>query len=304
VVHEQSENWQAGGGSAIERNADQFEQRWRLGLNMHPKWLGNGTAEDFLLPLRHLGLCVLEFTLNLSSPDWPEVHVLIEECHKLGFQLSFHAPYKGPYNPAGFSTGERGKIERLFRPAISYATRIAEEAGPTTLVIHGAKRKGPRADLRRDTEAFLGWILEEAPGLRPAIELLIRDETTSKIGDNKAEVVEIVSALDSPEVGICWDLGHDTYNGSLPVPPGFLPLVHHVHVHDIAPDGRDHCPVLFGKVPYEKYLYQLAGVNYRKSVILEVNGYHVSFIAEAEGMNSYQILQSCFRTLNQARGTK
>jgi sugar phosphate isomerase/epimerase len=299
VVRERDENWQVGGGSPIECGADEFEQTWRLGLNMHPKWLGDGTAADFLLPLRRLGLRVLEFTLNLSSPDWPETQCLIVECRKLGFQLSFHAPFKGPYNLAGFSRDERSKLERLFRPAIDFAAQIAEEAGPTTIVIHGAKGKGPRADLRRDTEAFLDWILEEGPGLRPAIELLIRDESTSKIGDNKAEIVEIVSALDSPKVGICWDLGHDTQNGSLPIPPGFLPLVHHVHVYDIAPDGRDHCPILFGTVPYEKYLHQLAGAGYCKSVILEVNGYHVSRIADAEGRDSYQILQSCFRTLNQ-----
>ena len=65
-----------------------------LGLNMHPLWLGDGRAEDFLNPLKELGLNVLEFTLNLSSPDWPEMRSLIEECHRLGFRLTFHAPYK------------------------------------------------------------------------------------------------------------------------------------------------------------------------------------------------------------------
>ena len=67
-----------------------------LGLNMHPKWLGGGRAEDFLFPLRERELNVLEFTLNLSSPDWPEMCSLIEEGRRLGFGVTFHAPYKGP----------------------------------------------------------------------------------------------------------------------------------------------------------------------------------------------------------------
>lgn len=283
----------------MEKRRNPCEQEWLLGLNMHPKWLGDGTAEDFLLPLRELGLSVLEFTLGISSPDWPEMNSLIEECHRLGFQLSFHAPYKGPYNPAGFSRGERDKVERLYRPAIEYAARIAEEAGPTTLVVHGAKGNRPRGELRRDTETFLAWILEEAPGLRPSLELLVREENTAKIGDNKAELVKIVSGLGSPKAGICWDLGHDARNGSVAVPPGFIPSVSHVHLHDIAPDGQDHCPLLFGNVPYEKHLRQLVGAGYRKAVILEVNGYLVSRFAVAEGKHPYQILRSCLLKLGQ-----
>lgn len=274
---------------------------WQLGLNMHPKWLGDGTAEEFLLPLSEIGLSVLEFTLDLSSSDWPAMHLLIEECRQLGFQLSFHAPYKGPYNPVGFSTGERDKIERLYGPAIGYAARVAEETGPSTLVVHGAKGNYPRGELLQDTKAFLGWILEVAPCLCPSIELLVRDENRCKIGDNYGDLVTLVPALGSSRIGICWDLGHDARNGSLPLPPGFIASVHHVHVHDIAPDGRDHCPLLFGNVPYEMRLRQLAGVGYRKAVILEVNGYYVSHFAAREDKRPSQMLQSSLRKLGQSK---
>lgn len=268
-----------------------------LGLNMHPNWLVGGRAEDFLFPLRERGLRVLEFTLDLSSPDWLNMHSLIEECHRLGFGISFHAPYKEPYNPAGFLRGERDKVERLYRPALAYAARIAEKAGPTTLVVHAAKGNSPREELRCDTRAFLAWIVEEFPSLRSSIELLVREERANKIGDNKAELVEIVSGLGSPEVGICWDLGHDARNGSVAAPPGFIALVRHVHLHDISPDGEDHCPLIFGSVPYEKHLRQLIGVGYRGTIILEVNGYLVSRFAAAKGVHPSQILWDNFREL-------
>ena len=263
----------------------------QLGLNMHPLWLGDGRAENFLFPLRERGLSVLEFTLNLSSPDWPEMCSLIEEGHRLGFGITFHAPYKDPHNPAGFSRGEREKIERLYRPALAYAARVAEEAGPTILVVHGAKGNRPREELCRDTRAFLAWIVEEFPALCPSIELLVREERANKTGDNKDELVEIVSGLGSPKVGICWDLGHDARNGSVAAPPGFIASVRHVHLHDISPDGYDHCPLIFGSVPYEDHVRRLGQTGYRGAIILEVNGYLVSRFAAAAGSYPFQILQ-------------
>jgi len=139
--------------------------------------------------------------------------------------------------------------------------------------------------------------VEDFPNLCPSIELLVREENTNKIGDNKAELVKIVSALGLPGVGICWDLGHDARNGSKAVPPGLVPLVRHLHVHDISPDGEDHCPLIFGNVPYEKHLRRLVGAGYRGIIVLEVNGYRVSHLAAAERVHPFQILCDSFREL-------
>lgn len=276
--------------------------RPQLSLNMHPKWLKGSTASEFLLPLRELGLTALEFTLNLSSSDWPEMSSLIEECCRLGFQIHFHAPFKGTYNLAGFSGAKMKEVESLYRPAIEYAVCIARETThPPILVVHGAKGDHPRRKLRQDTEAFLTWILDKFPSLYPSLELLFRERDKTKIGDNKVELVEIVSKLSSPRVGICWDMGHDAHNimdgGDPAIPPGFIPLVNHVHVHDIAPDGEDHCPLLFGNVPYEKHLSQLIRVGYRRAITLEVNGYLISRFAAAEGKHPDQILKHSLRKL-------
>jgi sugar phosphate isomerase/epimerase len=277
----------------LERGGD----RPRLGLNMHPRWVGDGTPGAFLVPLQELGLSVLEFGLNLTSPDWPEMHVLIEACHQLGFQLSFHAPFKGPYNPAGFCGPKRGELEALYAPAMRYAARCAEERGPVSLVVHGAKGSRPREALRRDTVAFLTWILQEWPDVCPSLELLYRDGDVVKIGDNKPELVELVSDLGLSEAGICWDLGHDARNGSKPVPPGFLAWVRHVHVHDISPAGEDHCPLIFGNVPYAYHLRCLGQVGYGGAIILEVNGDHVCDLAAVRGAQPVRLLEDSFRQL-------
>jgi sugar phosphate isomerase/epimerase len=270
-----------------------------LGLNMHPKWVENARTEDFLFPLRELGLSVLEFTLNHAASEWPQMCCLIQECHRLGFTISFHAPYKGRYNPAGFSSEDMDRIKRLYEPAIRYAASVAQAAGPTTLVVHGAKGKSPREELWRDTTAFLAWLVKEFPALHPSIELLVKDEGGNKIGDNKAELVQLVSSPELPTVGICWDLGHDVRNGSLAAPPGFMTSVCHVHVHDISPIGQDHSPLVFGNVPYADDLRQLTQAGYHDAVILEVNGYLVSRFAKMQGIRPFEILRDNLSLLRQ-----
>lgn len=272
----------------------------QLGLNMHPKWLQGGPPEAFLLPLRDMGLRALEFPLDLTASDWPEMDALISACRALGFRLSFHAPYKGPYNAARFLGLQRERIERLLEPVIGYAAAVAREDGPTTLVVHGAKGKDTREALRRDTEALLSWIRERAPNLYPALELRVREPDVIKVGDSKADLLAVVSQSRVPRVGICWDLGHDARNGSAAAPPGFIKRVTHVHVHDLSPQGEDHYPLLFDNAPYRNSLRRLRRAGYAGPLILEVNGYFVARIAKEEGIPFIQILRESFQEIADA----
>jgi sugar phosphate isomerase/epimerase len=112
-------------------------------------------------------------------------------------------------------------------------------------------------------------------------------------------LVEIVSGLDSLRTGICWDLGHDARNGSLPAPPGFIASVRHVHLHDISPGGEDHNPLVFGNVPYEKRLRQLIRADYKGAAILEVDGHRVARFAATQGKHPRQVLQDNLSRLTQ-----
>lgn len=272
----------------------------QLGLNMHPKWLQGGAPEAFLLPLREIGLRVLEFHPDPRSPDWPEIDALVEACRALGFGVSFHAPHKEPYHVAGFLGPERKRIERLFEPVVDYAAAVAGEHGPTPLVVHGAKGTTTREELWRDTEAFLSWIHDRAPNLRPALELRIRESHVTKIGDSKAELLAYVSRSRVSRVGICWDLGHDARNGATAAPPGFVERVTHVHVHDLSPRGEDHNPLLFGNAPYRDALQRLRQVGYRGPLILEVNGHLVGRVAREKGVSAMEVLRRSFREISEA----
>lgn len=281
---------------SVEETAGEIQ----LGLNMHPKWLEGGTPEDFLSPLAEVGLRVLEFPLALASHDWPPTDALIQACRALGFRVSFHAPHKGPYNPEGFSGSQRQRIQRLFDPAVGYAAAVAGEDGPTTLVVHGAKAEDDRDALRRDTELFLSWICERAPNLRPALELRVRAPDVIRVGDNKADLLAVVSASGVPGLGICWDLGHDARNGATSPPPGFVERVTHVHVHDLSPRGDDHYPLVFDNARYRHNLRRLYRSGYGGAVILEVNGHFVARIARDWDVPAIDIISESLQRVIEA----
>lgn len=269
----------------------------QLGLNMHPRWLGNGPPEAFLVPLRDIGLRVMEFFLNPSAPGWPEIDALIGVSRAIGFRVSFHAPFRGPHNLTGFSGPERQRIERLFEPVVGYAAAIAREDGPTTLVVHGAKGVGTREELRGDTEAFLNWTQARAPDVRPALELRVGEPGVTKVGDSKAELLSFVSQSSVSGLGICWDLGHDARNRSEAATPGFIARVAHVHVHDLSPRGVDHYPLLFNNSPYRRALKRLYNIRYEGSLIFEVNGQFVARVAQERSVSPMQILQHSFEQI-------
>jgi sugar phosphate isomerase/epimerase len=240
-------------------------------------------------------LCLLEFTLNVTAPDWPEIDSLVQTSGALGFGLSFHAPYKGPYNPRGFSGRRRRELEELFAPVLEYAAAVGRTERPTPLVVHGAKGADARAALRRDTIAFLTWIQTQRANLCPVLELRVREEDTVKIGDSKADLMVTVSRWGTRRGGICWDLGHDARNAAETIPPGFIEHVRHVHVHDLSPHGKDHYPLVFEDDFTRHHLGDLCRAGYDRALILEVDGHIVTRLARERYTTSTRILRESLR---------
>jgi sugar phosphate isomerase/epimerase len=251
----------------------------QLGFNFHPKWLALTTsAEAFLRPLQKAGITAVEFTLHPTDSEWRAFPTLIAECQRLGLRCHFHAPYDDPYNVAGFSGEAREEVEALYRPAIALAVHFAAlNDGPTTLVVHGARATDrSHAQLLQDTVAFLEWLLSQSAGLRVAVENLPLHPALIKIGTSHRDLMEIVESVRTPDVGICWDLGHDVLLGATSPPNrAFLRQVIHVHVHDIDAEGVDHYPLVYGRVPYRSWLRPLVKEGFAGCVTLEVSGYHI-----------------------------
>lgn len=274
----------------------------QLSFSLHPMWLGDGTAAEFLDPLREAGLTAVEFTLHPHEPGWEDFPPLIAECQQLGLHCHFHAPYHEPYNAAGFTGDRQAEIEALHRPVVEMAARFAaRNDGPTTLVIHGARAQRPHETLYRDTVAFLEWLLSLKTGLRLALENLPPKPDLVKIGSNRDEVRAIVAGIDSPQLGICWDMGHDVLAGVTALPEKvFLRRVIHVHAHDINDEGVDHFPLIFGRVPCARWLRALAATGYERCVTLEVSGRRTGIAGGKDPASVRQLLVDSLRQLNDA----
>ncbi len=247
----------------------------QLGFGLHPKWLANTTREEFLAPFKAAGMSVLEFTLHPNTDEWDAMQALAEECVRAGYRCHFHAPYNKPFDPAGFAGGRRAEIQRLYAPALELVERLAEEQhSDPALVIHGATADAPRAELRRDTEQFLAWVLSETRHARPMFEILAHKPPLTRTGESRDEVLDVVRGLSAPRLGICWDLGHDYLLGYAELPsPDFLRAVRHVHIHDTNSAREDHFPLVYGNVPWQNDLSALVRVGFEGAVIMEINGY-------------------------------
>ena len=253
----------------------------QFGFGLHPKWLGNGTREQFLAPLKAAGMSVLEFTLHPNTDEWESMRALAEECARAGYHCHFHAPYQSPFTIAGFATTQRDAIQRMYVPALELAERLAEEHRfQPSLVIHGTTANASsRAELRRDTEEFLAWVLTETKHSHLMLENLPPKPGFTRTGESREETLDIVRQINHPRLAMCWDLGHDYLLGYTELPQAdFLSAVGHVHIHDINAAREDHFPLIYGNVPWQADLRALASVGFDGAVIMEINGYRAQAV--------------------------
>jgi sugar phosphate isomerase/epimerase len=251
-----------------------------LGFGLHPKWLTNRSLEEFLAPFKAAGMSVLEFTLHPNTDEWQAMQALAEECVRAGYRCHFHAPYQSLFAIAGFSTTRRAAIQQMFAPALELVERLAEDQHfDPALIIHGATADAPRAELRRDTEAFLRWVLAETRHARLMLEILPPKPPLTRTGESRDEVLDIVRAMNQRRLGMCWDLGHDYLLGYTELPSNeFLSAVRHVHIHDTNAAREDHFPLIYGNVPWQADLRALARVGFDGAVIMEINGYRAQAV--------------------------
>jgi sugar phosphate isomerase/epimerase len=251
--------------------------RVRIGFSMHPRWTGERGLEDFLRPLRQVGLSALEFELDDRLEDWPAFGPLMKASFEMGLALSFHAPYRQPHSLVGFAGNGRAHIQADVSPLLAVAETWAQ-LSPTCrrVVVHAAVGRAPAdpAALAADTHAFLAWVLEAYPDL----ELALENNHPARPGEVKAgvapqDVLALIAAVDNPRLNACWDLGHDFLRaGGAEPSAAWLAKVVHVHVHDINEIGVDHYPLVFGNVPVEAWLRAWKAQGGRGGAVLELKG--------------------------------
>lgn len=250
-----------------------------IGFAMHPLWLTGGDLESFINPLRESGLRSLEFEIDSNLPGWEQFEPLMEECSKIGLEICFHAPYRPPFSLCGFRGGRRDEIITANLPLWSLADSWAQHNHfRTEIVLHGATSKQSSiAELHEDTRAFIIYALDAFPHLTIALENLdVAKPGVTKFGERRDDVLALVTEIDHPRLGICWDTGHDIRHGVSEDPPTeWLERVVHVHVHDLDDNGEDHFPLVFGTVPNQRWIKLLLDAGLEGTITLELKGGHL-----------------------------
>jgi len=238
---------------------------------------GDGDILEFLYDS---GVRAVETPVGVDT-DEHELMEHVRKCCEAGFRVSFH-PYteRTPANPAFFDLSEANPCcelhERFFRLAAIAAELQDRQA---TVNIHPAAEllELSRDELVEQSVRFFQWAgrwcKTNTPAVHPVAELQIRpnpEEDIQRIGDRYEELLEIVERSDT---GACWDFGHAVMNSrrfgdSLEPPPQLLHRIAHVHCHDI--DVEDHQQLIFGNVPWDRFLRHLVNAGFDGTVILEV----------------------------------
>ena len=262
-----------------------------IGFNIHPLWLSGTDLESFISPLRDNGLRSLEFEVDSNLPGWEKFEPLMESCSDIGMEICFHAPYRPPFSLHDFCGNRRDEICNINKPLWSLADSWGlRNSFRTEIVVHGATlRQSPLlpnaireesseqrtlAKLSEDTKDFITWALETFPNLTIALENLdLAKPGVIKFGERREDVLALVTEIDHPRLGICWDMGHDIRHGVTQDPSReWLEQVVHVHVHDIDDSGEDHFPLVFDKVPNEHWIQLLMDAGMEGTITLELKG--------------------------------
>jgi len=264
---------------------------------------------DILGFLRKCGIDAVETPIRPTTDD-SRLFDHVRLCNDAGFRVSVHPYTEGkPSNPGLFSMDVGNPCRTMHERFLGLAAETAAiQQAETVINIHPAAggRDISRPMLVQQSIRFFSWAQEwciaHAAGVHPTAELQIRpdsDEPIQRTGDTYSELLHIAQ---NSGTDVCWDFGHAFMNArrfGLPLdPPAELQaLVAHVHCHDANTD--DHQPLLFGNVPWKRFLNSLTDNGFDGTVILEVPPRHCLSVGGIEGLE--QSLRSMVERIETSR---
>lgn len=251
-----------------------------VGFSQHDTYRRLYGDRDILGFLRGAGVKTVEAPIGLAT-DERQVMEHVKQCSEASLNVSFH-PYteRTPANPAFFSPSGDNACREIHERFMGLAAKAARlQRAETVINVHAAadSQKSSRDTLVDQSIRFFRWAREwcsaHALHVCPVAELQIRpnmEESIQRTGDDYAELLSIA---EQSGVDVCWDLGHAFMNSrrfdvALDPPEALLRRVVRVHCHDV--DREDHQPLLYGNVPWQRFLASLVKVGFDGTVLLEV----------------------------------
>lgn len=253
-----------------------------IGISLPPAYLveaeeANHTWKRLLGPpaeglpmLRDAGASFIELrTIRPGMPPDTAGHAIAAAAAH-GFRVTLH----GLLHPVGDSPEQEASF-----PLWAQAADIGMLQGSGLITVHSrASAEEKEAALFDSTVLALRELLDESTRRKAPFTFALEINRTKAGADPSFTwdgVEALVSAVNDPRLGICWDFGHAQYNhlqGLIEAEPpaAFLQKVVHTHIHDLGPGDRTHWPLGEGRVPVERFCQLLKDVDYGGVLNLEI----------------------------------
>ena len=231
---------------------------------------------ECLQPIRDAGFRTIEvcsFPAHLDYHNHASVKRAGELIQEYDFEpFSFHAPFADHIDITSLDAGVRqAAIQEILRAADAAALMRVRH-----FVIHPGPEKGdlPYAERLRRMEnaaAALNQVSSHCKQL--GIRLVLENMLPHLFFGHARDVMWVLGALETTEVGICLDTGHAHLSGDLSTVvhklSGHLWMVHASDNH-----GRfdDHLPPGEGQIAWPAFIEQLDRLHFQGTFILEIAG--------------------------------
>ena len=248
----------------------------------------HNNLEQLLTELKSRGVNSIEIrklSRGIDDETYKSINKSIQMIWDKGMQITIHGDVEGDFDGETFSD---------IYPSMKYILdNFKQYQNEIVIPIHAIQKKADETSLSwkklksQTIDLFKKWTkMIEAENLPIyfALENNRSKETAIDPGNSCKEVLEMVEAIDSPHLGICWDMGHLYSNLTVGreidmnieqsnVPPKeFLKKVIHTHIHSLNSTGKTHFPLTKEFIiPLESYVEALKNVDYEKTLNMELS---------------------------------
>lgn len=232
---------------------------------------------DCLEPIRSSGFSMIEVVFSPAHLDYKNQHavrVAAARIQELGMEAySFHAPFAPEIDISSPDEACRANAMREILVAVEAAAAL----GVHYFVIHPGPENAdiPSREERliriENVVAVLNQVATRCAEL--GIRCVLENKLPHLLFGNSNDIVWILAALETTEVGACLDTGHAYLAGDLyNLVYKLAPYLRMLHVHDNKGQSDEHLPPGDGNIDWASLLKELVQTRFHGAMILEIAG--------------------------------
>ncbi|MGB2011406.1 MAG: sugar phosphate isomerase/epimerase family protein [Akkermansiaceae bacterium] len=234
---------------------------------------------DILEVVRDGGFSMIEvcsYPAHLDYHDMEKVKAASRKIRKVGIEpFSFHAPFADHIDITSLDEEQRkNSVRELIK-----ASEAAAELGVRHMVLH----PGPEREGRPPAEEFFYHLEKACEGVNEVarrceelgMSLLLENMLPHLLFGRIQDMLYILGAARSQNIGTCLDTGHAHLAGDLPMAMHKLSChLRMVHINDNKGDWDGHLPPGEGDIDWKDVMTQLEQNGFRGGLILELSNRH------------------------------